>query len=85
MPSLEGSRDTVWPELCRAMHGWLIENEAQRALIVDTDRPSWVSHEAFYGYWPWMVGIGRTMSSSLLGTREVDTKLISLPLYAVSG
>ena len=51
MPSLEGSRDTVWPELCRAMHGWLIENEAQRALIVDTDRPSWVSHEAFYGYW----------------------------------
>ena len=51
MPSPEGSRGTVWPELCRAMHGWLKENEAQRALIVDTDRPSWVSHEAFYGYW----------------------------------
>ena len=41
MPSLEGSRDTVWPELCRAMHVWLKENEAQRALIIDTDRPSW--------------------------------------------
>ena len=47
MPSLEESRDTVWPELCRAMHGWL----KQTALIVDTDRPPWVSHEAFYGYW----------------------------------
>ena len=33
------------------MHVWLKENEARRALIVDTDRPSWVSHEAFYGYW----------------------------------
>ena len=51
MPSLEGSRDTVWPELCRAMHVWLKENEAPRALIVDTDRPSWGSPEAFYGYW----------------------------------
>ena len=51
MRSLEGSRDTVWLELCRAMHRWLKENEAQRALIVDIDRPSWVSHEAFYGYW----------------------------------
>ena len=51
MPSLEGSRDMVWPALCRAMHVWLKENEAQRALIVDTDRPSWVSHEAFYEYW----------------------------------
>ena len=35
MPSLEGSRDTVWPELCCAMHGWLKENEAQHALIID--------------------------------------------------
>ena len=51
MPSAEGSRDTVWPELCCAMHDWLEENEAQRALIIDTDRPSWVSHEAFYVYW----------------------------------
>ena len=51
MPSLEGSRGTVWPEPCRAMHGWLEEHEAQHALIVDTDRPPWVSHEAFYGYW----------------------------------
>ena len=51
MPSLEGSRDTVWPELCCAMHVWLKENEAQRALIIDTDRPSWTSHEAVYGQW----------------------------------
>ena len=35
MPSLQGSRDTVWPELCHAMHGWLKDNEAQRALIID--------------------------------------------------
>ena len=33
------------------MHGWLTENEAPRALIIDTDRPPWVSHEAFYGCW----------------------------------
>ena len=51
MPSLKGSRSTVMSELCHAMHGWLKENEAQRALIIDTDRPSWVSHEAFYGRW----------------------------------
>ena len=37
MPSLEGSRDTVWPELCCAMHVWFKGNEAQRALIVDID------------------------------------------------
>ena len=42
---------TVWPELRRAMHGRLKENEAQRALIIDTDRPPWVSHETFYGHW----------------------------------
>ena len=42
MPSLEGSRGTVWPELCRAMHVLLEEKEAQRALIIDTDRPLWV-------------------------------------------
>ena len=51
MPSPKGSRDTVWPLLCRAMHVWLKENEVQRALIIDTDRPSWVNHETFYGYW----------------------------------
>ena len=51
IPSLEGSWDTVWPLLCRAMHVWLKENEVQRALIIDTDRPSWVNHEAFYGCW----------------------------------
>ena len=51
MPSLEGSRDTVWPQLYRDMHGRLKENEAHRALIIDTDRPSWVSHEAVYGHW----------------------------------
>ena len=38
MPSLEGSRGTVWPGLCRAMRVWLEENEAPRALIIDTDR-----------------------------------------------
>ena len=36
MPSLEGSQDTVWPKLCRDMHGWLEETKAQRALIIDT-------------------------------------------------
>ena len=46
MPSLEGSRGTVWLELCCAMHVWLKENEAQRALIIDTYIPSWTSHEA---------------------------------------
>ena len=51
MPSLKGSRDTVWPLLCRAMQVWLKEYEVQRALIIDTDRPSWVNHEASYGYW----------------------------------
>ena len=51
MPSLKGSRDTAWPLLCRAMHVWLKGNEVQRALIIDTDRPSWVNHEAFYGCW----------------------------------
>ena len=51
MPSPQGSRGTVWPVLCRAMHGWLKEHEGQRALIIDTDRPSWVSHETFYGHW----------------------------------
>ena len=50
MPSLEESRDTVWPEFRGAVHGWLKETEAQRALIVDTDKPLWVSHEAFFGY-----------------------------------
>ena len=34
--------------------------------------------------WLWILD-GRTMSSSSLGMREVDTKLISLSLYAVSG
>ena len=37
MPSLKGSRDTVWPLLCRAMHVWLKENEVQRALITCPD------------------------------------------------
>ena len=37
MPSLEGSRDTAWPELCRAMHGWLKGYEARRARIINTD------------------------------------------------
>ena len=50
MPSLKGSRGTVWPLLCCAMHVWLKESEVQLALIVDTDRLSWVNHEAFYGY-----------------------------------
>ena len=72
MPSLEGSRGTARLELCHA-------------LIIDTDRPSWVSHEARYGHL--MVALCAIMSSnsSSLGTREVDTKLISLHLYAVSG
>jgi hypothetical protein len=51
MPSLKGSRDTVWPLLCRAMQVWLKEYEAQRAQIIDTDRPSWVNHEVVYGQW----------------------------------
>ena len=51
MPSLQGSQDTVWPDLCRAMHGWSKGNEAHRALIIVTDRPLWVSHETFYGHW----------------------------------
>ena len=51
MPSLEGLRDTVRPLLCRAMHVWLKKNEVRRALIIDTDRPPWVNHEAFYGCW----------------------------------
>ena len=44
----------VWPELCRAMHVWLMESETQCAQIssaIDTDRTPWVSHEAYYGYW----------------------------------
>ena len=59
MPSLEGSRGTVWPELCRAMHVWLKEHEAHRwhALTVDTDRPLWVSHATFYAYGYWMVAL----------------------------
>ena len=57
MPSLKGSRDTVWPLLCRAMHVWLKEYEGQRAQIIDTDRPSWVNHEAFYGCCIWMVAL----------------------------
>ena len=59
MPSLEGSRGTVWHEFCRAMHGWLKEYEARRARIIDTDRPSWVAHKAFYGYW--MVALFRCL------------------------
>ena len=51
IPRLEGSRGTVLPLLCRAMRVWLKENEVRRALIIDTDRPSWVNHEAFYGCW----------------------------------
>ena len=51
MPILEVSRDTVWPRLCHAMHGWLTKSESRRAKTIDTDMPSWVSHEAFDGYW----------------------------------
>ena len=66
MPSLEGSRDTEWPALCRAMRVLLKEHEAQRALIVDTERPSWVSHATFYGYW--MVALCLRLRWALLGT-----------------
>ena len=51
MPSREGSRGTARPRLCRAMHGWLKKAEARRAKMIDTDRLSWLSHEAFYGNW----------------------------------
>ena len=85
MPSLEGSRDTVWPELCCAMHVWLKENEAhwQRALIIDTDRPSVTIVDISRGC-VWTMD-GCTMPSSSLGEREVDKELISLSLHAVSG
>ena len=33
------------------MHAWLKEIEAHCALTIDTDRPSWGSHEAVYGQW----------------------------------
>ena len=68
MPSLEGARDTAWPELRRAMHDWLKEKVAQRALIIDTDRPPWVSHEAIYGRW---------MVAMCLRLRWAREKLIS--------
>ena len=51
MPTFHGSQETVWPELRCAMHSWLKENKAQLALVIDTNRPSWVYHEAFYGHW----------------------------------
>ena len=34
-----------------AMHVLLTGNKAQRAQITETDRPSWVYHETYYGYW----------------------------------
>ena len=73
MPSLKGSRGTVWPLLCRAMQVWLKEYEAQRAQIIDTDRPSWVNHEVVYG----QIMVGCSMPSSSMGERKVDTSIIS--------
>ena len=48
MPTITGSRKTVWPSLCAAMHAWSEPLVTDRAAILNTERTSWIQHEEFY-------------------------------------
>jgi hypothetical protein len=48
MPTITGSRKTVWPSLCAAMHVWSETLVMDRAAILNIERTSWIQHEEFY-------------------------------------
>ena len=48
MPTITGSRKTVWPSLCAAMHIWSETLVMDRANILHIERTSWRQHEEFY-------------------------------------
>ena len=48
MPTITGSRKTVWPSLCAAMHVWSETLVMDRAKILHIERTSWKQHEEFY-------------------------------------
>jgi len=48
MPTITGSRKTVWPSLCAAMHAWSETLVMDRAEILHIERTSWRRHEEFY-------------------------------------
>ena len=48
MPTITGSRKTVWPSLCAAMHVWSKRFAMGRAEILHIERTSWKQHEEVY-------------------------------------
>ena len=48
MPTITGSRKTVWLSLCAAMHVWSETLVMGRAAIMNIEQTSWVQHEEFY-------------------------------------
>ena len=47
-PTITGSRKTVWPSLCEAMHVWGNTLVMDREEILHIERTSWRRHEQFY-------------------------------------
>ena len=47
-PTITGSRKTVWPSLCAAMHVWGNTLVMDREEILHIERTSWRRHEQFY-------------------------------------
>ena len=73
MPTITGSRKTVWPSLCVAMHAWSETLVMDRAAILNTERTSWIQHEEFYK----QSLLGIIMSTIEMGKRDVGKGNIS--------
>ena len=48
MPTIIGSRRTVWPSLCASMHVWSEQLGMVRAARLHVERTCWKQHEEYY-------------------------------------
>ena len=48
MPTIAGSRKTVWPPLCASMGAWNEQLVVDRAEILHTEQTRWKQHEKCY-------------------------------------
>ena len=77
MPTIIGSRRTVWPSLCTAMDDWSEQFVADRADILHVERTSWRRHEEFYSI---NTAYAPDVLTNEVGKRDLGEEDISFPL-----
>ena len=48
MPTITGSRKTVWPSLCASIDAWGEQLVVDRAAILHVERTRWTQHDECY-------------------------------------